>query len=287
MLFVDLQRGAEPPEAVHELSTIAGALGASITLFDVIPAASNRSITQFPGRTRNRRHAGDRRAEAVIARFSVWSDRIDAAVDVSASVGRGGWLAATTAEIRTGAYDLVVVSSAGAGTAVRRIRQLLRTCEAPLLVVRDAVTSSDVVAEVHFPDRLGLNTRIIAHATAVAEALGVNVSYVCPLDPGVRHEQSIDSVQTDLTDLVPRSNSERLPEILIRPGRALSHFAERLDPHGGGLVVIGGSGRLRASKRLTGNAVEKLLATTTRSVLIVDPTAAKASRRTTSEPGPA
>lgn len=272
IIYVDLGQEAAPPQAFVDVAKLAGGLGASITLWDAPVDAGKHRRTPRPGRPKNRQGLHDIQVAAAVDRFATWRSCVERNARTESIVAEGRWTTEIAAELRNGSYDLVVVPGVGHKQVIRRIRHLVRTCEWPLLVVLRQLDAG-VVAEVHADDPLQLNAQVIRTATTVAAAMRSTATFVCPTTTNADATHT-ETTRRRMSELVAECAEIGPGDVSVEVGRPVQLVNDRAVESDADLVVIGGSGRLGFKSRLTGNAAERLLAQASRSVLIIDPTAA-------------
>ncbi|WP_420452345.1 universal stress protein [Ilumatobacter sp.] len=290
ILFVDLQGGAEPSRGAIDTVDLARRLDAAVTVLDVVGRDHRGPVGSFPGRPRNRQAAVDRALASSTVRLDSWRRQLGGPVRCAVSVRTGHRSEAVRREVAAGDHDVVVVSSQGRRAVVQTIRHLLRSCPRPLLVMRDGALTGDVIALVDVHDDDDEMERVVTAAGALAAALDRRSHVVCAVPRGDRVGEwsgragtgpattTTGATPSTLTDVrrrvcacVDRAQITSRPTVHVALGPVVATVDRESDMDDATLIVIARSGRRALSARIVGSLAERLLASTTRSVLVLEP----------------
>lgn len=280
ILFVALDVGTEPPSALDNAIRLAEVHEAKLTLYDVVPSVPLLRRELDPDG--QRATLNDLAVAAIESELGRWLDPYGQRIDAAIAVDIGRRPIEVVARVRRDHHDLVIVAPDHSPDSLATVRRVMRVCPCPVLVLRTRLEDGSTIAAVDPDDRIELNAMILHVAESNAARLGTNLvaahayeQYGASLIADDELTQFADRIHaahknamSDLLDHVGAHPSVGSRIIHGTPAQALTAL---VDDIGAALIVVGSAGRRNMSVVLTGNTADRLVESTSASLLLVKP----------------
>lgn len=286
ILFVCLNDDGAEPASLVGVMEFARLNDARLTLFDAIAPVSPIQ--------RHLKIAGKRFDEVELvsmarhAQLSEWVARHRDVMTAAVVIGDGRRSVAAARRAREAHHDLVVVAPGADRGDLAVVRRLFRTLACPLLVLRCPPLSGDVLAAVDPDDELALNAMIVMTGAGVASIGRRHLHLVHAYEQRVLRllravdvhelsESQIDSYadrareahRVALDELIERIGPEGEFFAHVEVGLAAEVLARLAVEESASLAVVGVAGRRTMPSALVGHTADRVLATTSISLLVV------------------
>lgn len=278
----------QTPPGLAPATYLADGIGARLTVHRTVHPSAGIRMRRVWSRPHNRQAATDHLIADSAERLGRFIGTTEASPSRDVVVAVGRWPESLVAEVHHAGHDLVVVSVEGDRHAVPQIRRLLRVCPCALLVTSGGLETGPVIAAIDPADSETQNRSILRLASKFAEINNDHVHVVHAVGdgaPGSEHEHTVAASIDQPADAADRKRRPtravtKLVEdaaltdgskIHIEFGNPVEVAAQTAAEVGATLVIVGSTGRLGTKQRLTGNTVERLLASRRQSVLVVKP----------------
>jgi len=279
-----------PQRTIRRAAQLAAGMNAALVVIGFV----FEHLGNLPGGRSEKDNA--RLRQAVIARHraelegrvreAIAEYKIEARVEVHWQKRVADWL---IRHVAATPYDLLIKTGNRSETLAYTPTdwQLLRGCAAPVLLLCDPHwrKSRHVLAAVDLGTRVraksALNYRIVAHAAALADAIGaeLRVGYAVPFSRVLRDLDVLDEGQIKRDGLRRAENFrkslarrgvevEAVQVVIGAPEKALVNLAAKSRA---AVVVLGCVGRKRLAGHIIGNTAEKLLHLLKADVLAIKP----------------
>lgn len=286
ILFVCLNDDGPEPDSLVQAMKFARCSDARLTLFDAIAPVSP---IQRHLRIGTKQFSDvDLATMARRSELTEWADRHREVTRAGVVIGEGRRSVAAARRVREASHDLVIVSPRADSGDLAVVRRLIRTLDCALLVLRCAPLSGDVLAAVDPDDDLALNAMIAMTAAGIASVghhrlhlvhayeqrvvrllRAVDVAEITDTQLDAHAEHTREAHRRALHELIARIGPDGDFTTHVEVGLAAEVIARLAVEEEASLAVVGVAGRRSMPSALMGHTADRVLATTSISLLVV------------------